>query len=111
MTRIHVRSLSALSCVAFAAIFALLAWRVASLWPMYLSSEIRSQTRFVLEDARTRYGLAVSYLVPSSLRCDATRCRLILREPFNLAIDPAVRHAATISWPRDDWPAYVYATE
>lgn len=111
MTRIHVRSLAALSCVAFAAIFVVLARRIVELRPMYASSEIRSQTRFVIEDARERYGLAVSYAVPSSLRCDEARCRLTLREPFNLAIDPSIRHAVVITWPRDDASSYVYEVD
>ncbi len=103
-----VRSLAALSCVVFAALLSVLTWRIRDLWPMYASSDIRAQTRFVLEDAKNRYGLAVSYAVPSSLRCDEERCRLMLREPFNLAIDPSIRHASTFDWPRDDANAYRY---
>lgn len=111
MTRFPVRSLAVLSGVAFAAIFVVLAWRVVALWPMYAFSEIRSQTRFVIEDARERYGLAMSYAVPASLRCDEARCRLTLREPFNLAIDPSIRHAVVITWPRDDASSYVYEAD
>lgn len=111
MTRHFLRGFAVLFCVAVLAIgFALVA-RIVALWPMYASSETRSQVKWILEDAKIRYGLAVSYAVPTRVRCRMEQCWLMLREPFNFAIDPSVRHVVYIQWPRDDVSSYVYEAD
>jgi hypothetical protein len=102
------RGFVALSCLAFFVIGFALVSRIVALWPMYTSLETRSQMQWILEDAKTRHGLSLSYAVPTRARCQMEYCWMMLREPFNLPIDPAVRHVVYIQWPRDDANAYRY---
>lgn len=101
-------SLAAFSGAITVVIGFVLVGRVVAFVPLYASATIRSQTQRVLADARERYGLALSYAVPSSLRCDDVRCRLTLQEPFNLAISSTKRRVIVIDWSRDDALSYAY---
>lgn len=100
-------ALAASSLVVVLAAGFVLIGRIVALRPLYASPTVRGQALSLLQDARDRYGLSLSYAVPTTLFCENDRCRMTLREPFNLAIS-SVERDTVIVWSLEDATAYVY---
>jgi hypothetical protein len=64
------------------AVFVAVVIPIASLWPMYIRSDVRSDVNQIYSDIRSRTGLGGAKDQIHSLMCSSDMCWMVLRQSF-----------------------------